>query len=199
MFNFNDLFGGGMPGGHHSFHSGMGGGDDSDDEPIDTEKYYKIIGVEKDATQEQIKKAYRKKAKQLHPDRHQSEKEKFQKLFNELGEAYEVLKDPQKRSLYDKFGEKGAKRGGGGGRGGGLFEQMFGGGGGPSSRDHGPRKSPTIKTALDVTLTDIYCGTTKKLKIHRRVVCIVYYIYPCTDNNNNINNKQNIFDFACIL
>lgn len=173
-FFFNDFFGGGgMPGGHH-FHGGMPGhGDDSDDEPIDTEKYYKLLGVDKNATQEQIKKAYRKKAKTLHPDRHPDEHEKYQELFQEVQAANEVLKDPQKRALYDKYGEKGAKRGGGGGRGGGgLFEQMFGGGhGGRGGADHGPKKSPQIKTALDVTLEDIYCGSTKKIKIHRRVVC----------------------------
>jgi len=168
-FFFNDFFGGGgMPGG--GFHGHGMGGDDSDDEPVDTEKFYKLLDIPKDATQDQIKKAYRKKAKSLHPDRHQQEREKYQALFQEVQAAHEVLRDPQKRALYDKYGEKGVKRGGGGGGrgGGGLFEQMFGqqrGGG----HESGPKKSPTIKMALEVTLEDIYCGSTKNIKINRRV------------------------------
>jgi len=168
-FFFNDMFGGGMPGGH-SFHGHGGrGGNDSDDEPIDTEKFYKLLGVSKSATQQEIKKAYRRKAKDLHPDKHPNEHEKYQALFQEVQAAHEVLKDPQKRSLYDKYGEKGAKRGAPS-SGSSIFEQMFGGQrSGASSADNGPKKSPPIKTAIDVTLQDIYCGTTKTLKIQRRV------------------------------
>merc|ERR1719203_55477 len=147
----------------------MGGDDDSDDEPVDTEKFYKLLGVEKSATQDEIKKAYRKKAKTLHPDRHPDEHEKYQELFQEVQAAHEVLKDPQKRALYDKYGEKGAKRGGGGGRGGGgLFEQMFNQGRG-GREEAGPKKSPSIKMAIEVTLEDIYCGATKTVTIPRRV------------------------------
>jgi len=166
-FFFNDFFGsGGMPGG---FHGHGHGGNDSDEEPADTEKFYRLLDVPKDATQDQIKKAYRKKAKTLHPDRHPDEHEKYQALFQEVQAAHEVLKDPQKRALYDKYGEKGVKRGGGGGpRGGGLFEQMFNP---QSGRGHesGPKKSPPIKKVLEVTLEDIYCGSTKTLHITRRV------------------------------
>lgn len=156
-----------MPGG--GFHGHGMGGDDSDDEPVDTEKFYKLLGIPKDATQDQIKKAYRKKAKTLHPDRHPDEHEKYQELFQEVQAAHEVLKDPQKRALYDKYGEKGAKRGGGGGGRGGLFEQMFNQ---QQRHESGPKKSPTIKMAIDVTLEDIYCGSTKTIKINRRVVCL---------------------------
>ena len=166
-FLFNEFFGG-MPGGHQ-FH-GHGPGNDSDDEPVDTEGFYKTLGIEKDATPEQIKKAYRKKAKTLHPDRHPDEREKYQSLFQDVQRAHEVLKDPQKRALYDKYGEKGVKRGPSASRSGSsLFEQMFSGHSGARS-DNGHRKSPQIKMALDVTLTDIYCGSSKKVKIRRRVV-----------------------------
>eukprot|EP01083_Nonionella_stella_P033928 92823_1 len=169
-FLFNDLFGGGMPGGHHHHHHHGHGGNDSDDEPVDTEKFYTLLDIAKNATQQEIKKAYRKKAKSLHPDRHPGEHEKYQQLFTEVQAAHEVLSDPQKRSLYDKYGEKGVKRGGAPRTGSSIFEQMFGGGGGRSAHDdHGAKKSPAIKTALDVTLQDIYCGSKKKMKIQRRV------------------------------
>eukprot|EP01084_Bolivina_argentea_P177862 307561_1 len=166
-FFFNDFFGGGMPGGGH-FH-GHGHGDDSDDEPVDTEKFYKLLGISKSATQQEIKKAYRKKARELHPDKHPNEREKYQALFQEIQAANEILKDPQKRQLYDKYGEKGAKRGGGARTGSSLFEHMFGGSRASHNDHNGQKKSPPIKTALDVTLQDIYCGSSKKIKVHRRV------------------------------
>mmetsp|Transcript_39828 Transcript_39828/g.65223 ORF Transcript_39828/g.65223 Transcript_39828/m.65223 type:complete len:505 (+) Transcript_39828:2998-4512(+) len=167
-FFFNDLFGGGMPGGHHHHHHGHGD-EDSDPEESDTEKFYKLLDIDKSATADDIKKAYRKKARTLHPDRHPDEREKYQSLFQEVQRANEVLKDPQKRALYDKYGEKGVKRGGGGSRSGSsLLEQMFGGGG-RGGNESSAKKSPSIKAALEVTLEDIYCGTTKKLKIQRRV------------------------------
>jgi len=156
-----------MPGGHHHFHGH--GHDDSDEEEVDTEKFYKLLDIEKNATEDEIKKAYRKKARALHPDRHPDEREKYHELFQEVQAAHEVLKDPQKRALYDKYGEKGVKRGGGGGRSGSsLLEQMFGGAQ-RESADSGHKKSPSIKSVLEVTLSDIYRGSTKKVKIQRRV------------------------------
>ena len=89
-------FGGGMPGG---MPGGMGGGPSQD---VDTEKFYELLGVAKDATEAQIKKAYRKLALKEHPDRG-GDPEKF----NEISHAYETLSDPEKRRLYDQYGEEG--------------------------------------------------------------------------------------------
>jgi len=108
--------------------------------------YYAILGVSKDASEEDIKKAYKKNALKWHPDRNLNNKEEAEAKFKEIAEAYEVLNDPQKRKLYDQFGEEGLKGrgipGGAGGAdfsdyGGGfqfhdpmdLFKQFFGGGG----------------------------------------------------------------------
>jgi len=115
--------------------------------------YYKVLGVSRDASEEQLKKAYKKLALKWHPDRNPDNKEQADEKFKEIGEAYEVLSDPQKREVYDQLGEEGIKNGMGGmpgGRGGfytpssaeDIFKQFFGGmdpmeglfgGAGPSS------------------------------------------------------------------
>jgi len=161
----------------------------SDDEPVDTEKFYKLLGIDKNATQQEIKKAYRKKAKTLHPDRHPDEHDKYHALFQEVQAAHEVLKDPEKRALYDKYGEKGAKRGKMGG-GSSIFEQMFGGQRNGGNDSGGRKKSPTIKTALDCTLQDIYCGNTKKLSIQRRVANSKSSICPKCKGQGQITQVQ---------
>ena len=100
--------------------------------------YYEVLGIDKNATDEDIKRAYRKKAKECHPDLHPNDKE-AEARFKELNEANEVLSDPDKRARYDQFGHAGMSgaAGGGGGfggfSGGGSFSsggRSFGGGGG---------------------------------------------------------------------
>ncbi|KAI3355317.1 hypothetical protein L3Q82_018173, partial [Scortum barcoo] len=91
-------------------------------------EYYQILGVQKNATQEDIKKAYRKLALKWHPDKNPDNKEEAERRFKELSEAYEVLSDESKRNIYDRYGKEGLSAGGGGGGGGGHYDH-FGGGG----------------------------------------------------------------------
>jgi len=160
MFNsfFEDM--GGMPGG---MPGGMGGGPQED---ADTEAFYKTLGIEKDANPTQIKKAFRKQAMKHHPDKG-GDPEKFK----EISKAHEVLADPEKRALYDKYGEKGLEAGGGGGGGGAhdIFAQMFGGGGGGGNR--GPRKGKDVQFKLNVQLEDLCNGATKSLRLTKNIVC----------------------------
>jgi DnaJ family protein A protein 2 len=118
--------GGGFPFG--GGFEGMGGGMGRPKKDADTNKYYDILGVSKKASQDEIKKAFRKLALKMHPDRG-GDTEKFQ----ELNKAYEALSDPEKRELYDNYGEEGLSQGGGGGPDlSDLLGGMFGGGMGGS-------------------------------------------------------------------
>ena len=88
--------------------------------------YYEVLGVSKSASADEIKKAYRRLAMKHHPDRNKDDPETAEKQFKEAKEAYEVLKDDDKRSTYDRFGHDGLKMGGGGGPGGGFSAEGFG-------------------------------------------------------------------------
>uniref|UniRef100_A0A7S4IEX5 Uncharacterized protein n=1 Tax=Vannella robusta TaxID=1487602 RepID=A0A7S4IEX5_9EUKA len=139
--------------------------------PVDNEKFYTLLGVPKDATSGQIKKAYHKKARSVHPDKNQGDVEK-ENLFKELSHAYEILSDPEKRDIYDKYGEEGLKQGGMGGfsNANDIFSQFFGGGFG-GSPNRGPQRGDDISFALGVTLKDLYNGTKKKLRVNKNVIC----------------------------
>eukprot|EP01084_Bolivina_argentea_P095942 172467_1 len=161
-------FGGG--GGH------MGGDNESEGESSNNTKYYDILGVKKGASQQEIKKKYRKLARQIHPDKHPDEQEKYHQKFQELQKAYEVLGDPEKKKLYDRYGEAGLKGGGAGfGSGSDIFDMFFGGGhrhgksggGGRSQR----KKAPPIREFLDVTLEDLYVGSSKIINYNKMKVC----------------------------
>ncbi|KAE9600765.1 hypothetical protein Lal_00011367 [Lupinus albus] len=138
----------------------------------DSTKYYEVLGVSKSANEDEIKKAYRKAAMKNHPDKG-GDPEKFK----ELGQAYEVLSDPEKREVYDQYGEDALKEGMGGGGGGhnpfDIFESFFGAsfGGGGSSRGRRQMQGEDVVQSLKVSLEDVYNGTTKKLSLSRNVLC----------------------------
>merc|ERR1719204_656842 len=155
--------GGGMPG-------GMGG--DSGDEATDSNKYYEVLGVEKNASPQMIKKSFRKLARQLHPDKHPGEEDKYQEKFQELQRAYEVLSDPEKKKLYDRYGEAGLRGGGGMGGGQDIFDMFFGGGHGRGRGQQRRKKAPAIREFLDVTLEDLYIGSTKVVEYEKMTVCV---------------------------
>jgi len=126
--------------------------------------FYKILGVPKSATTKQIKSAYRKLAKELHPDKNRDDKDAESK-FQNLGAAYEVLSDKEKRQIYDKHGEDGLKEGGAGGGGGDPFGDFFGGGfgdffgfGGGNQRKRGKPKGENVVMPIDITLEEVYNG-----------------------------------------
>ncbi|KAK1394080.1 dnaJ protein-like [Heracleum sosnowskyi] len=134
----------------------------------DNTKYYEVLGVPKTASQDNLKKAYRKAAMMNHPDKG-GDPEKFK----ELAQAYEVLSDPEKREIYDQYGEDALKKGMGSGGGGGhdpfdIFQSFFGGG---SSRVHRQRRGEDVIHPLKVSLEDLYNGTSKKLSLGRNVLC----------------------------
>ena len=150
--------------------------------------YYEVLGVEKGASAEEIKKAYRKSAMKYHPDRNPGDKEAEEK-FKELGEAYEVLSDDEKRSRYDQFGfagvdpNYGAGAGGYGGYGGGfggfgdfgdlgdIFGSFFGGGGSQRSSQNVPRRGENVAVRLDLTFEEAAFGCEKEVSAQRIENC----------------------------
>lgn len=139
--------------------------------------YYEVLGVARDADEESLKKAYRKLAMQFHPDRNQGN-DGAEARFKEAGEAYEVLKDAEKRAAYDRFGHAAFEGGNGGGAGpfsGGfedIFEEMFGrfGGGGGRQRAAAGRGSD-LRTQIEVTLEEAFGGTKKTIRVPSSVSC----------------------------
>ncbi|XP_071721803.1 dnaJ protein homolog isoform X2 [Rutidosis leptorrhynchoides] len=138
----------------------------------DNTKYYEILGVSKTASQDDLKKAYRKAAIKNHPDKG-GDPEKFK----ELAQAYEVLSDPEKREIYDQYGEDALKEGMGGGGGGhdpfDIYQSFFGGGSPFGGKNKGSKteKGEDVVHPLKVSLEDLYNGTSKKLSLARNVLC----------------------------
>lgn len=149
--------------------------------------YYDILGIDKNASQEEIKKAYRKRAMKFHPDRNSDDPEAEEK-FKQASEAYEVLRDEEKRKRYDQFGHQGVNGGFSGGGGfenvgfedifsrfgeifGSDFGEMFGGGGRSRSRRSPGQPGSDMKLRMELTLEEIAEGVEKKLKVKKQVVC----------------------------
>ena len=149
----------------------------------DKRDFYEVLGIQKGASEDEIKKAYRKMAMKYHPDKNPGDKEAEEK-FKEANEAYAVLSDPDKKSKYDRFGHAGVDPnagfgGGGAGFGGfGGFEDifdMFGGGfggfGGRSTRRNGPRKGNDLQKSITIEFTEAIFGCRKEIKLTKDVKC----------------------------
>lgn len=142
--------------------------------------YYEVLGVNKNATEDEIKRAYRKKAKECHPDLHPDDKEAVER-FKELNEANDVLSDRDKRARYDQFGFEDPMAGMGGGNPftggfdfgmGDIFDQLFNGGmGGRTARNQGPVQGNDLRYELRITFEEAAKGCEKSFEIFRNELC----------------------------
>ena len=169
----------GMPPGFEGF-GGMGGQGGGGRPQSDNTRFYKLLGVEKDASESEIKKAYRKMAIKNHPDKG-GDAEKFK----EISMAYEVLSDPEKKQMYDQYGEDAVKNDGQG-MGGGvdpfdIFNSFFGGGGMGQRRQ---QKTQDVMHKLSVPLEELYSGSTKKLALNRHIA----------DGNGRVTKKKEVLE-----
>ena len=167
------------------------------------EDFYKILGVSKEASATEIKKAYRKKAIEFHPDKNPGDS-KAEEKFKQAAEAYEILSDADKKAKYDRFGHQAFEGGGGGGFGGGgfggggmnmddIFSQfgdIFGGGGGGFSGFSGGGRRAQVKGSnlrirVKLTLEEIANGVEKKIKVKRKKVAKGTSYKTCTTCNGS--------------
>lgn len=149
--------------------------------------YYDILGVGKNASQDEIKKAFRKKARQYHPDVNKDNPKEAEEKFKEANEAYEVLSDETKKAQYDQFGHDAFKQGGGAGAGGfqggfggfggfgggaggfdNIFDMFFGGGG---RGQQGPQKGNDLREDIDISFEDAAFGKSMDIEITRHEEC----------------------------
>merc|ERR1712159_596534 len=154
------MYFGGYPGENGMPSQGSGRGPS---EQIDNTSYYEMLGVDKNASENDIKKAFRKLAMKWHPDRPTGNKETFQKMQV----AHDVLIDAEKRQIYNQYGEKGLQNGGGSGGGADIFD-LFNGG--RRRRPTGQKRGKDVKHALKVTLEEIYNGGLRKIRISRNLI-----------------------------
>ncbi|MCL2810537.1 MAG: molecular chaperone DnaJ [Clostridia bacterium] len=143
--------------------------------------YYELLGVNKNASDDEIKRAYRKAAKESHPDLHPNDKN-AEERFKEVNEAYEVLSDGNKRARYDQFGHEGPNMGGPGGFGGfggfggapdfgDILSEFFGGMGGRQQRRNGPERGADLRYDLTISFDEAAKGCKKEFKFNRNEQC----------------------------
>ncbi len=167
------------------------------------EDYYELLGVNREATEEELKKAYRKKAVQYHPDKNPGNKQ-AEEMFKKVSEAYEALKDPDKRAAYDRFGHAAFAQGGagrpggaagggfhdpfdifrevfgGGGAGGSIFEEFFGGGG-----SEGAHEGADLRYDIEITLEEAARGVEKEISFRKLAACD-----PCNGTGAEPGSKR---------
>jgi molecular chaperone DnaJ len=148
------------------------------------EDFYKLLGVERNASDAEIKKSYRSKAMKYHPDRNADNPTEAEAKFKQIKEAYEVLSDPKKRAAYDQFGHAGVDPSMGGGRGAGgfsgaegfgdifgdMFGDIFGGAGGGRGRG-GAQRGSDLRHVMEISLEEAVAGTEQKIQIPVLVGC----------------------------
>mmetsp|Transcript_29600 Transcript_29600/g.36015 ORF Transcript_29600/g.36015 Transcript_29600/m.36015 type:complete len:372 (+) Transcript_29600:111-1226(+) len=142
-----------------------------------SEDYYKILGISRRATHKEIKKAYRAKSLQYHPDK--NKEEGAAEKFSEISRAYEVLSDEEKKEIYDRHGEEGLKQHeqmGGQGDGFGGFDDIFShfgfGGGHGGNRRGGEQRTPSVEMPIRLTLKQLYLGEIIEVEYVRQVLCV---------------------------
>lgn len=152
----------------------------------DKRDYYEVLGIQKGATDDEIKKAFRKKARENHPDLHPDDPSYVEK-FQEINEAHEVLSDPEKKKRYDQFGHAGVDPSYGGGMGGfsggmggfsdfgDIFDNLFGGGfgfgGGSRSNANAPKRGADIQNSVLISFMEACTGVKKEIKVNRMTTC----------------------------
>ena len=168
--------------------------------------YYEVLGISRDASQGDIKKSYRKLAMKHHPDQNPDDP-KAEEKFKEIGEAYEVISDEEKRAAYDRYGHAAFKSGGGGGGGRGgfhdpmdIFSQVFGGGGGGSMFDDlfgggggrrrdrsGKKRGSDLRYDLEISLEAAAEGVEKELEIEKYASCVTCSATGSKSGNAGMN------------
>ena len=143
--------------------------------------YYEVLGVQRTVNDDELKSAFRKLALKWHPDRNRGDASS-EARFKEINEAYEILKDPQKRAAYDRFGHQAFEAGGFGGAGAGaagfssfsdIFDEFFGGFGGQGARRSGRERGSDLRYNLEITLEEAFTGKTVEVEVPTSVTCDV--------------------------
>ena len=129
-----------------------------------------ILGVKRDANADELKAAFKKKAMLYHPDRNRGNEDEATEKFKEAKEAFDVLSDPKKRKVFDKYGEDGLKEGGPGGGGGmgDIFSRFFGG---EDDEDEDDGRGQDIRLKMGVELKELYTGAVRKVPMQKQFVC----------------------------